>query len=106
MIFGRNTVAARGVPVPDDHGQPAQEASGWRLWVSSTGRHWAIRRGIRTAAQIAAGEPAAAGEVLRMMMRAGRPRRTAGHCPGPGQARHRAGAEGDSGTLAARRRRL
>jgi len=33
----------------------AREASGWRLWVSSTGRHRAIRRGIRTAAQIAAG---------------------------------------------------
>jgi len=27
----------------------------WRLWVSSTARHWALRRTILTAAQIAAG---------------------------------------------------
>jgi hypothetical protein len=35
--------------------QPAQDAPGWRLWVSATGRHWAIRCASLTAAQIAAG---------------------------------------------------
>src|SRR6476646_10081907 len=34
MIFGRNTVAARGVPVPADHGQP--RAGG--LWVAAVGQ--------------------------------------------------------------------
>ena len=43
------------VPVPDHDGQPAQDAPGWRLWVSTTGQHWALRCDILTAAQIAAG---------------------------------------------------
>ena len=33
----------------------AREASGWRLWVSSTGRHWALRCAILTAAHAVTG---------------------------------------------------
>jgi hypothetical protein len=40
---------------PGDGTQPKQETRGWRLWISSTGRHWAIRCGILPAANIAAG---------------------------------------------------
>jgi hypothetical protein len=41
--------------VPGHQAQPAQVFPGWRLWVSSTGRHWALRCAVLTAAQIAAG---------------------------------------------------
>jgi hypothetical protein len=41
--------------VPGHQAQPAQVFSGWRLWVSATGRHWALRCDVLTAAQIAAG---------------------------------------------------
>jgi len=41
--------------MPGHDGQPAQDIPGWRLWVSATGRHWAIRCHILTAAQIGAG---------------------------------------------------
>src|ERR1035437_771695 len=41
--------------MPCHDGQPAQEIPGWRLWVSATGRHWALRRDVLTATQIAAG---------------------------------------------------
>jgi len=55
---GSRQLTAAGVPVPDHDGQPEQETPGWRLWLSSTGRHWAIRCAILTAAQIAAGAQA------------------------------------------------
>jgi hypothetical protein len=41
------------LPGPD--GQPSQDIPGWRLWISATGHHWAIRCDMLTAAQIAAG---------------------------------------------------
>jgi hypothetical protein len=41
--------------MPGHGGQPAQDIPGWRLWRSATGRHWAIRCEVLTAAQIAAG---------------------------------------------------
>jgi hypothetical protein len=52
---GSRPLAAVGVPVRDHDGQPAQDVPGWRLWVSSTGRHWALRCTALTAAQVAAG---------------------------------------------------
>jgi hypothetical protein len=52
---GYRQLAAVGIPMHDHDGQPAQNAPGWRLWVSTTDRHWALRRGALTAAQIAAG---------------------------------------------------
>jgi hypothetical protein len=42
------------VPGQED-GPPAQTFTGWRLWISATGRHWAIRCGVLSAAQVAAG---------------------------------------------------
>ena len=41
--------------MPAHDRQPEQEPAGRRLWVSSAGRYWALRRTILTAAQIAAG---------------------------------------------------
>jgi hypothetical protein len=41
--------------MPGHDRQPAQDVPGWRLWVSATGRHWAIRCAILTAAQITGG---------------------------------------------------
>jgi hypothetical protein len=35
--------------------QPAQDHPAWRLWVSSTGRWWALRQTALTPAQITAG---------------------------------------------------
>jgi hypothetical protein len=40
---------------PGDYRQPAQDHPGWRLWVSSTGRWWALRQTALTAAQVTAG---------------------------------------------------
>jgi hypothetical protein len=40
---------------PGGFAQPAQDIPGWRLWVSSTGRWWALRQTTLTAAQVAAG---------------------------------------------------
>jgi hypothetical protein len=40
---------------PGGHPQPAQDQPGWRLWVSSTGRWWALRQTALTPAQITAG---------------------------------------------------
>ena len=40
---------------PGDFTQPDQDVPGWRLWVSSTGRWWALRQTALTAAQVAAG---------------------------------------------------
>ena len=40
---------------PDGYDQPAQDHPGWRLWVSSTGRWWALRQIALTPAQITAG---------------------------------------------------
>lgn len=34
---------------------PYQAIPGWRLWVSSTGRWWALRQTALTASQVAAG---------------------------------------------------
>ena len=39
----------------DHDGQAERGLPAWRLWISSTGRHWAIRCTILTAAQVAAG---------------------------------------------------
>jgi hypothetical protein len=41
--------------LPGGFAQPAQDIPGWRLWVSSTGRWWALRQTALTAAQVAAG---------------------------------------------------
>jgi hypothetical protein len=53
---------------------PAQDIPGWRLWVSSTGRWWALRQTALTAAQVAVGcEPliyAADGRVLTALISA------------------------------------
>jgi hypothetical protein len=40
---------------PGGYAQPAQDHPGWRLWVSSTGRWWALRQTALTATQITAG---------------------------------------------------
>jgi hypothetical protein len=40
---------------PGGHAQPPQDVPGWRLWVSATGRWWALRQTALTAGQVAAG---------------------------------------------------
>jgi hypothetical protein len=40
---------------PGGHPQPAQDQPGRRLWVSSTGRWWALRQTVLTPAQMTAG---------------------------------------------------
>jgi hypothetical protein len=40
---------------PGGCAQPAQNIPGWRLWVSSTGRWWALCQTVLTATQVTAG---------------------------------------------------
>lgn len=40
---------------PGPSASPGRECSGWRTWVSTTGRWWAVREAALTARQVAAG---------------------------------------------------
>jgi hypothetical protein len=40
---------------PGGFAQPAQDIPGWRLWLSATGRWWALQQVALTAAQVTAG---------------------------------------------------